>query len=311
MINDFTQPRKVQGRASIADLFPPGKRCGLYILHFSNGEVYAGQALDVTRRYVQHRKVHADIEEISFRRVGKDRLNEEERALIWFLEESEYHLRNITFTSIPKGESDFDLLMSAEEQDRWLKDPSYLDSSGSRVVDPALRRKHSRKFESFASLSRSGEVIDVLRSYVRAGIPAFRRGEVSFWCVSCMPGRDVYVRISIYWQEVLTVFVAENELWLSLHMADSPFASLPDEAVASLFERHPALGVTDHQYKPGGPDQVNFTLPVASAQLFLSEPEILSAIRLFNLRLMQKGACNFGRFHCLDLADGLIACQSA
>lgn len=305
----FSQPRHVQGRDSIADLFPPGRRCGLYILHFSNGEIYAGQALDVTRRYVQHRKVHEDIEEISFRQVTKDRLNDEERALIWSLEDSRHRLRNITFTSIPKGESDFDLIMPAAEQDRWLKDTSYVDSSGSRVVDPELRRKYSRKFESFASLPRSDEVIDILRSYVGVNIPAFRRGEVSFWCVSCMPGRNVYARINIYWQEVLTVFVVEDELWVSLHVADSPFTLLSDETLALLFERHPALEVMDHKYGPGGPDQVNLTLSLAAVRPFLFDPEVLPAIRLFNLRLMQKGACNFGRFHCMDLADRLIPIQ--
>ncbi len=86
MTEDFPQPHHVQGRASIADLFPPGKRCGLYILHFANGETYAGQALDVTRRYVQHRKVYRDIETISFRQVNKSRLNDEELTLIWELE---------------------------------------------------------------------------------------------------------------------------------------------------------------------------------------------------------------------------------
>ena len=63
MINEssFDAPELVAGRASIADLFRPSKRCGLYILHFDNGEFYAGQAIDVTRGYVQHRKVHSDI----------------------------------------------------------------------------------------------------------------------------------------------------------------------------------------------------------------------------------------------------------
>ena len=78
----FAPPKHVQGRASIADLFKPYERCGLYILHFANAEIYAGQALDVTRRYVQHRKVHSDIEEISFKQVDKDRLNDEERTLM-------------------------------------------------------------------------------------------------------------------------------------------------------------------------------------------------------------------------------------
>jgi hypothetical protein len=290
-------------------LFPPGKRCGLYILHFANGEIYAGQALDVTRRYVQHRKVHADIERISFKRVAKHRLNDEERSLIWSLEQSGHRLRNITFTSIPKGESDFDLIMSVEEQDRWLRDLSYVDSGGSRVADPELRRKYSKKFESFTAMPRSSEVIDALRGYVQEGVPAFRRGEVSFWCVSCMPKRGVYARINIYWQEVLTVSVAENELWLSVHMADSPFVPLSDEAIALLFERHPTVGLWEHQYEPGGPDQVAFTLPMSAARSFLSDPDVLPAIRLFNLRLMQKGACIYRRYHCMDLADELVGAE--
>lgn len=306
MTEYFPQPHNIQGRASIADLFPPGKRCGLYILHFANGEIYAGQALDVTRRYVQHLKVHRDIEAISFRRVNKDRLNDEEPALIWELEQSGHRLRNITFTSIPKGESDFDLIMPVAEQERWLQDLRMLETSGERVIEPELRRKYHRKYEQFLQLPHADQAIDVLKAYVRCGIPAFRRGEVSFWCVSCMPGRGVYARINIHWQEVLTVFVEDNELWLSLHMADSPFTLLSDEAVALLFERHPRLEVTEHQYKPGGPDQVNLALPASSAGPFLSDAEVLSAIRLFNLRLMKKGPCNFGRYHCMDLADRLI-----
>jgi hypothetical protein len=306
MINDFPPPHHIQGRASIADLFPLGKRCGLYILHFANGEIYAGQALDVTRRYVQHRKVHSDIEAISFRRLNKDRLNDEEPALIWELEQSGHRLRNITFTSIPKGESDFDLIMPVAEQERWLQDLSMAETSGERIIEPELRRKYRRKYEQFLQLPHADRAIDVLKAYARCGIPAFRRGEVSFWCVSCMPGRGVYARINIYWQEVLTVFVEENDLWLSLHMADSPFTELSDEAVAMLFERHPTLEVGEHQYKPGGPDQVNFALPASLAGPFLSDPEVLPAIRLFSLRLMKKGACNFGRYHSMDLADRLV-----
>ncbi len=304
--DDFPQPHHVQGRASIADLFPPGKRCGLYILHFANGEIYAGQALDVTRRYVQHRKVHDDIDEISFRRVDRDRLDEEERDLIWDLEQSGHRLRNIVFTSIPKGESDFDLVMPVAEQERWLHDLRMVEISDERAIEPELRRKYRRRYQQFLQLPHAAQALDILKAYARCGIPAFRRGEVSFWCVSCMPGRGVYARINIHWQEVLTMFAEENELRLSLHMADSPFALLSDEALALLFEHHPTVEVTQHQYKPGGPDQVNFALPAPAAGPFFSDPEVLPAIRLFNLRLMKKGPCNFGRYHCMDLADALI-----
>jgi hypothetical protein len=302
----FASPKYVRGRASIADLFKPGERCGLYILHFANGEIYAGQALDVTRRYVQHRKVHPDIEEISFRQLAKDRLDIEERALIWELEQYGHRLRNIVFTSIPKGESDFDLIMPVAEQKQWLQDLRMVETSGERVIEPELRRKYRQTYERFLQLPYADRATDVLKAYVRNGIPAFRRGEVSFWCVSCMPGRGVYARINIYWQEVLTVLVTQNELWLSLHMADSPFTALSDEALSLLFERHPTIEVRDHQYKPGGSDQIGILLPARAAGPFLSDPDVLPAIRLFNLRLMKKGPCNFGRYHCMDLADRLI-----
>jgi hypothetical protein len=65
----------VQGRASIADLFKPHRRCGIYVLRFSNEEFYAGQAVDVTRRYAQHRKTHGDIEQMAFKQVPRGRTN--------------------------------------------------------------------------------------------------------------------------------------------------------------------------------------------------------------------------------------------
>ena len=49
---DYPEFQWVSSRPSIADLFKPDKRCGIYILKFSNEFYYVGQAVDVTRRYV-------------------------------------------------------------------------------------------------------------------------------------------------------------------------------------------------------------------------------------------------------------------
>ena len=65
----FPAPYTIRGRASIADLFPQGQRCGIYVLHFSDGEYYVGQSADIIRRYTQHSKIHADIEKISFKQA--------------------------------------------------------------------------------------------------------------------------------------------------------------------------------------------------------------------------------------------------
>jgi len=38
----------------------------------------------------------------------------------------------------------------------------------------------------------------------------------------------------------------------------------------------------------------------------MAHRSVQTAIRHFNHRLMKKGACNFARHHCLDLADEVV-----
>jgi hypothetical protein len=78
------------------------RRCGIYVLRFSNEEFYVGEAVDVTRRYAQHRKTHADIEQIAFKQVPRGKLDEGERSLIWRLKRQGWPLRNVTFASLPQ-----------------------------------------------------------------------------------------------------------------------------------------------------------------------------------------------------------------
>jgi hypothetical protein len=68
----------------------------------------------------------------------------------------------------------------------------------------------------------------------------------------------------------------------------------------------PNLGVEDHVYKPGGHDQINIIIPCTEFNTLMDRDSVGRAIRNFNLRLMRKGPCNFGRYHCLDLADDVI-----
>src|SRR5258706_616121 len=243
----FKETFDVQGRASIADLFKPNQRCGIYVLHASNGEYYAGQAVDVTRRYVQHIKNHNDIVKISFMRLPPRKLNLVEQNVIHTLENKGVLLRNIAYTSIPKGESDFDLVMPLEEQKKWLKNANIIgDKSSYRIVDKELRRKYQKRFISFRKEDFANEVIKTLRSYIQYCIPVARLGEISFWAVSCLPQKNVFSRINVYWLEVLTAFLYEKELWLSLHVASSPFESLPDKSWNRLDQKCPSLSFIDH-----------------------------------------------------------------
>ena len=302
----FSELIHVHGRTSVADLFKRKERCGIYVLQFATGEIYAGKAQDVTRRFVQHTKTHDDIERIAFKSVPEGELDAEERPIIKRLEEEGSLLRNVTFTKLPEGATDFDLVMSPEDQARWLTDLNFAEDSGARLEDPNLRRKYARRFRQFEKLEVADSVVDVLRTYLHAAVPVPRRSEVSFWGVSCLLGIGLYARLNINWQEVLNVHEYDGDLWCSLFMTQSPFDDWSDEQVDKINERFPSLTQTNTRYKPGGEDQVNFYIRADEAKDLFMDPDILLAIRRLNMRLMQRGPCIYGRYHCMDLADLLL-----
>ena len=184
----FSAPEPAQGRSSVADLYKPGRRCGVYVLLFRDGYAYIGQSVDVVRRYSQHIRNHHDIEAISFRTTSVEELDLIEQSLVGVFERGGYKLRNIVFSTLPPITSDFDLIMSEANQTRWLSDMSFTDYQGERIVNPELRAKYANKYRTFKNFSGISDVVETLRLYVRAGIPAILRGEVSFWAISCLPG---------------------------------------------------------------------------------------------------------------------------
>lgn len=299
----------VRGRVSVADIFRPHERCGIYLLSFANGEAYAGQAVDVTRRYAQHRKVHPDIEVMTFQTVIVDDLDNVERSTIRKLEGAGIRLRNVVFASIPYGPSDFDLIMRPEEQERWLTDVSYVDLAGPRTEDADTRRRFSRKYQELLRRPKAEDVVRVLRDYVGLGIPAVPRGEMSFWAASCLPGSHssqvtVYSRVNVYQQEVFTAYWEADDLTFTWHLAKSPLQRAFGPFLWRLRLRFPRLRIDQHAYEPGGQDQLTLEIRGADAALKLTHnPDVLTAIRLFNLRLIKKGPCMFSRYHCFDLAD--------
>lgn len=308
----FEEPREVVNRASIADFYSAGERCGIYVLYFADDDCYVGQAVDVARRYVQHRQTHGDIARIAFMRVTKDRLDGEEQRLIWTLERRGFLLRNITFTSMPKGEADFDFVMSVGEQEEWLRGVMNEESDDMRATHEALVGRYQAKFARFLGRPDAETAIGALREYVRCGIPVPKRSEVAFWSCSCLPsfhrsGLTILSRVNINWQEVFTVLEAQGRIKFSFHLARSPLIARSGTHFRWLHRRYPGVLLENHRYGPGGQDQIN--LHVENVQTFaalLRNERVRDAIRIFNMRLMRTGPCNFGRYHCLELANRLL-----
>ncbi len=304
----FPPSEGAQGRGSVADLYKPGSRCGIYVLSFNDGHAYVGQSVDVVRRYVQHLRVHQDIEAISFKVVPAIELDTTEQELIRLTERSGHRLRNVVFSALPPVESDFDLVMYPEEQKEWLSDPDRIDIDGPRFTNDDLRSKHAAEYRRLRAYSGIDGIVDKVRCYILRGIPAIKRGEVSFWSLSCLPSYTnpeitVFMRLNIHWQEVMTVFRERKSGldFFSFHVAKELI-----ERDANLHDELPGLEIEDHWYVPGGHDQVNLVAPFELFDVMMARRSVQNAIRHFNHRLMRKGACNFARNHCLELADAVI-----
>jgi hypothetical protein len=301
------------------------KRCGIYVLHFSSGEYYVGKSIDVAERYAQHSKRWIDISRLSFKEVEQYRLDDEERWIIGALEERGYFLRNKEFISVLRGESSFDTIMLPEEQRQWVNDLQYHCPTEKRTDDPDLKRRYRADFQRFERLPFAALVTQILRDYVRLGIPTPDRTEKSFWSCSCMPSgaRHAFVRVNIYKQEVFTAEAYGDTFLVRIFLARSPLSKLhrirPFLRTSSgvyrarsrfirLFSKYPTLVTLNDFYKSGGQDQLNLAVQgLNDALSLLNEPAILSAIRIFNLNLMRKGANLHFESHCFDLADRIFS----
>jgi len=305
----FTTSRTVEGRTSIADLFPRTKRCGVYVLEFRTGEVYGGQAVDVTRRFAQHLKTHKDVTKIYFQQVGKTRLDAVEEGVIKTLQEKGLKTRNITFSSTIQGETDLDVVMPPDVQKRFEEDVSFNDATGQRTEDADLRRRLAPRYEPFQLRPQAQESLRVLRAYMPRCVPAFIRTELSFWSLSLPPRPPhVHLRLNVGWQEVLTVYEPEpGTPWCSFHVAASPLGLFgKGRAVWKKFATAKQVDLSTHTYEPGGPDQLNLELPVDEALALVKDGDFQRAARLLNLRLMRKSATPYGKFHCFALADQVL-----
>lgn len=302
----------VSNRPSIADLFKPEKRCGIYILRFKNNQFYVGQAVDVVRRFTQHSKVHEDIQEISFRTYPKEELNSVEEELIKLLERKGVRLRNINLTSIPKGNTDLDLIISREEQLLWLQS-NHLNLLNEYIIDePNLQENYARKAQKLLKRKDFVEIAKpFLIEYFKRCMLQPARTELSFWSLTCLNkafldvNNTALCRLNLFWCEVLTIWLDnDNKVRFTFHLTKSLLSRFD---IIKIKLKTKSLLTFDHYYQRGGPDQFSIEVTgLNDAMKLLKNDKIVMAIKTFNLRQMQKGATVYGKYHCIDLAKSIL-----
>ena len=310
--NNFSDFEWVYCRPTIADLFKPDKRCGIYVLHFRNNEFYVGQAVDLIRRFVQHTKTHQDIQEIAFKNITAKDLNELEELIIRTFEQKKIKLRNINLTSLPKGESDLDLLIPKIEQDRWLSNEAINKLGEHLISQPEQQERYAKKFRRLIKLKYfASDILPFLQEYFSKCIIQPARTELSFWCITVLPsGSKSYFRainrVNLFWCEVLTIGIErENKnINYSFHITKD---GITKNYLKELCKDIPTLKSDDHYYSKGGFDQLHIWVDNSDdAMKLLENKKILIAIKTFNLRQMQKGATVYSKYHCIDLAKTIL-----
>ncbi|PTA66940.1 hypothetical protein [Deinococcus arcticus] len=307
----FPDWQDVSGKASIAGLYPAGQRCGLYVLGFADGERYAGQAVDVTKRYLQHRKTYADLTGITFKAVPRDDLDAQEQRCIHSLEAGGMLLRNFTHMSVVRGGRPFDEVVTSQEQQTWAQGEAELQDDPPHVHDESLRRRQRRKFDQFMTLPHAHDALVLLGLYLQATVPFPRRTEQAFWTVTCLPygpGREatLYCRVNLNMQETFSIYGHQSGLEVSIHLAVSPLAEhLGSDWQAQLEEGE--YEVTGHRYQPGGHDQTEVrAFGKDHAAFLISAGPTTRAMALLNLRLMRRGATYWPGSHHPQLADAAM-----
>jgi hypothetical protein len=307
----FSEGQLVAGRSTIADLFPKtNKRSGVYILHFENNEIYVGQAKDVVRRFAEHRRRWNDIRCISFQQLKIEDLSSVEQNSIFAAEQSGLHVRNIQYAAMPSINSDFDLIMSIEQQNSWLYDIRFVDIEGDRIMNESFRKKYHDKYLKMSSMPFAAEIKQTLRNYIRKTIPAIKRAEVAHWVCTCLPARIVYSRVNCGMQVVFQIGVRDGEVLTNFHISRQSANVMAANALHAGIERINTkfCGVdaiiVANDLSSGGLDQVQIAVRGhENIRQVLNDLNYLKAARLFNLNLMRKRTSGWQRNHCLDLAD--------
>ena len=311
----FPNLEQVESLQSVAHLFGSSKpRRGIYLLHFKSGLWYVGQAIDVVRRFSQHRRNHTDIIAFSFIPVPIENLDIIEKTLIYKAELLRLKITNAVHVTSVVGDTDLDLVVSRNDQESWLNNLSYFDGkrrNDSKIVLPEAQQvrfsKHFAKIENHVLFP---SVLPLLQRYVGRCLPAPRQTEYSFWSVSCMPTTNsgTWPRLFTVNAGMMELFVvgwvkhSSDQVWAFVTVAEDVLFQTWD-SIEGLEEAFPFIEFERRGYRDAGQHQVTLQVyGTAEIMTLLKNDTICKAAAIVALRVMRKRATIYAKFHCPQLA---------
>jgi hypothetical protein len=185
---------------SVAALLPEGARRGIYVLEFTNGERYVGQATDAASRFQAHRHGsdhHApwtDIVAFGFREIPNGSLDAAERSMIHQQRAAGVKLRNRVGNLEHTQPSALDQFVPVVEQRHWATGGATYEAApfaeaASRPAGPTPKLLTARLGRERLPDGRPihEAVIDELAQLVSLAIPSAVELEGRFWTLSDYP----------------------------------------------------------------------------------------------------------------------------
>uniref|UniRef100_I2Q2Z2 Putative endonuclease n=1 Tax=Desulfovibrio sp. U5L TaxID=596152 RepID=I2Q2Z2_9BACT len=305
------------GGISIADSFGNKKRCGLYCLAFNDDTFYIGQAIDIPRRFIQHRKTYDDIKKFCFKVTNKEDLSTSEEFAIKFIEKHGVILRNIMHTSAFHGECDFDEIFDSNLQKKWLSEDFSDIETGARlgISENLFSRNQSKtKFLKLIKHPQYEDIVLIGSLYLKKCIPSPLLTEKSFWSVSCFPSTNEgdLKRIFCFNINMMETFVLlfdkrhPQSLYSLINISKEVL--LKNYATISNFKKSfDSCYCYDSNYRAAGHDQITIEISgTASLLSLLNSSCFIQAAKVLNLRLMRKGINIYSKYHCLQLVDAMF-----
>jgi len=304
---------------------PDGDRCGIYIhvVYEGNDEYfYVGQALDMRKRYMQHKKKY-DIVLSAVCFVSKSQLGFVEEKYITLLNRLGLNLRNILISDENSLAGDLFDVFGEKEQLEWLADEKffYEGKFKSYKQESAIKFKH-RYDELIASPDYESEYMDFISTFIRYCVPHPEKTEKEFWTLNCLtnafgkhPARALF-RVSVHRPEVLTFVVNHKDPAMEPFMV--MFTIYPEAMTEEEHQEikgiagyvaYEANGNGEPFYKTAGFKhwQVR-AYSIETAWELLRHAGFRRAIKESVLRLMRKGHVprNFSQSHCLPLCEEVM-----
>ena len=289
------------------------KCSGIYILEFSNNEYYIGQAKKIQVRIKQHFKKYNDIVTIYFKPTIEDLLLSEETTTIAIFETQKLRIRNLK-------QVEFLNVFDEVQQEKWVSNLTYNTLIGSKFNNDDVRNKLKDRYLKLKEKLYFKEIINLLRKYIKSAIPNYLASEFNYWNITCLPNYlkkiNCIIRININSVPVLSVFEEpDNTLTFMLYVSKVPFLKYlkqNNDSFRLLSETIPSLRIdlrNAFEEKTEG-DEITVLINQEDFQNALENELLISSIRLFNLRMMNKTGREekYRRAvsHCLDLSDKIL-----